>query len=119
MARLYERMSRQCSMFTQQRVDDGEGGYESQWVFDREFKAAIVLDSSAKSLEGDHRSTFESYTITFPADVPLKFDDRVVDAGSGNAYRIVSNPESKATPDVASFSFKQATAERWEAFNER
>ena len=96
------------------RVSDGEGGWFTQWSEGIEFSAAVVMDSTLQARVAESEGMSSVYTVTTPDNIKFDYHDVFKRLKDGKTFRVTSDPEDKTTPDVASFSFEQVTAEAWD-----
>lgn len=94
-------------------VPDGIGGFTHGWTEGTAFIAAIVKDRTAPETVAERESVAETYTVTVPVDLGLKFHDVFKRVSDGQVFRVTSNIIDSRTPGVASFQFGQVSAERW------
>lgn len=95
-------------------VPDGMGGFEYQWTEGAEFQAAVVKNNTLAARVAEKQGVTEVYTITTPKTATLGFNDVIKRLSDGAIFRVTSNAKDSETPDAASFSFAQVSAERWE-----
>lgn len=111
---LIDSMMEPCVMVDKKTVADGLGGFTTQWVDGAEFNAAIVIDSSTEAKIAEKQGVTELYTITVQKGMPLAYHDVFKRVRDSQVFRVTSNIKDKQSPDVASFSIGQVSAERWE-----
>lgn len=112
--KLYETMYEDCTMLDKQSASDGLGGFTTKWVDGATFKAAIVKNNTLDAVVAEKQGVTEVYTITVPKGTPLAFHDVLRRNSDGATFRVTSNIKDSETPGVATFSFGQVSAERWE-----
>lgn len=110
---LIENMMESCCVMNKIRTSDGEGGFITTWNEGASLKCAIVNDTSMQARIAEAQKVTSTYTITVTDNVDLEFHDVIKRLRDGKTFRITSDPNDKETPSVASFSFKQFTAEAW------
>lgn len=100
-----------CVLLQKSRTEDGEGGWDTEWVDGPEFEAAIVLDSSTNARRAEAEGVTSVYTVTTDRNVDMDFHDVFRRVGDAQVFRItkVNDP----TPSVATFQFNQYQAEEW------
>ena len=111
---LVNAMMTPCAFMLQSKNPDGEGGNVTTWSEGATFDAAIVMQSSALATVADAIKETRSYTVTVSKDVSLKYGNVIKRLHDGAFFRITSETEDKATPQVSALNLAQATAERWE-----
>lgn len=111
---LFEDFYEPCALMEKKRVSDGEGGWITQWVEGIEFEAAIVMDSTLQARVAESEGMSSVYTVTTQHNINFDFHDVFKRLRDGKTFRVTSDQDDKKTPDVASFSFEQVTAEAWE-----
>ena len=109
---LYETFMTPCTLMERTRVQDGEGGWTTQWVPGASFDAAIVLDSALNALIAEAQGVTGTYTVTAARDAGLGFHTAFARDSDGKTFRIVKVTDP--TPAAASFQFSQYKAEEWE-----
>lgn len=114
---LFEEFYEPCVLMEKVRVSDGEGGWVTKWDDGPEFVAAIVMDSTLQARVAESEGMKSVYTVTTPQNINFDFHDVFKRLSDGKAFRVTSDPTDKQTPDVATFSFEQVTAEAWEIPN--
>lgn len=102
-----------CVMLMQQRTQDGEGGYTTQWTEGQQFDAAIIMDTLATTRRAEKDSLTNQYTVTVDKDIALNFHDVFRRTTDNRTFRVTSNASDKQTPVCATFQFAQVTAEEW------
>lgn len=95
-------------------VDDGEGGFVTNWVDGATIQAALDLGSSREVREAKARDLKTVYTATFPKNTPVRYGDYIESVETGEIFRITSEPSDNQTPEMAKFQSCFATAERVE-----
>lgn len=100
-------------MLNKQTEPDGEGGFITNWVESAKFKAAITFDSSMESRIAEKQGVTSRYTVTCPTNAKLEYRDVIKRLSDGKIFRITSDGDDKKTPESASFSFRQVSAEEW------
>jgi hypothetical protein len=111
---LFEEWKEPCVMLEKRRVSDGEGGFSTEWVESAEFEAAITFDSSMEARTAEHDGVTSLYTVTTSKNAILQYHDVFRRTKDGKIFRATSDGDDLQTPDSASFSFSQVTAEEWE-----
>ena len=102
-------------MMERDRVPDGEGGWiASGWKETVSFKAAISFDTSMQARRAEKEGVTSLYTITTAKNAKLEYHDVFKRLEDGKIFRVTSDGDDIVTPDFATFSFSQVTAEEWE-----
>lgn len=96
------------------RVPDSEGGSRVTWREGMEFHAHAAFDSSIEARTGAAAGVSSLYTITAPKTAALEYHDVIKRVRDGKIFRITSDGDDVITPNQATFSFLQVTAEEWE-----
>lgn len=102
-----------CVMMERRTVSDGEGGFTTEWTEGASFDAAIVRDTTLAARVAEKEGVTNTYTVTTGKNASLDFHDVFKRLSDGQVFRVTSNADDMQTPDVASFSFMQTTAEEW------
>ena len=103
-----------CVFLEKVRTADGMGGYITTWSTGAEFTAAIVKDDSIEALAAQKEGVTEVYTVTVDKTVSLDYHDVFKRLADNAVFRVTSTTTDSQTPSIASFSFAQVRAERWE-----
>lgn len=111
---LVDEFKESCTLLERRRVSDGEGGWVTTWEDGPKFMAAIVSDTSMTARVAEHQGVTSTYTVTTDRGTALEFRDAFRRDRDGRTFRVTSRPSDKQTPERASFSFAQVTAEAWE-----
>lgn len=111
---LYEEFYERCVLMEKKRISDGEGGWVTVWEEGPEFDAAVVMDTTLQARVAESEGMTSVYTVTTPDNIKFDFHDVFKRLSDGKTFRVTSDPSDKTTPDVASFSFEQVSAEAWE-----
>nr|DAG68644.1 MAG TPA: head closure knob [Caudoviricetes sp.]DAV00919.1 MAG TPA: head closure knob [Caudoviricetes sp.] len=102
-----------CVLMEKKRVSDGEGGWTTTWVDGAAFDAAIVRDTTLAARVAEKEGVSNVYTVTTDTNARLEFHDVFKRVSDGQVFRVTSNGDDMRTPDVATFSFEQVSAEEW------
>ena len=113
MATLYEAMFEPFCYVEKTRVPDGEGGTIITWRDGAEFQAHAAYDSSIEARTGATAGVSSLYTVTAPVSTHLEYHDVVKRLKDGKVFRVTSDGDDVVTPEQATFSFLQVTAEEW------
>ena len=114
---LFERMMTDCVRLERAIGDDGEGGRSTAWKEGDPFRAAITFSNSVETRKAEKDSAKSLYTVTVPVDVILKHHDVFKRCSDGKVFRAISDGDDSKPPAVASFQFRQFSAEEWELIN--
>lgn len=102
-----------CVMLNKQTVDDGYGGYVTQYVEGAEFKAAIVFDTSMESRMAEKQGVTSLYTVTTSRTLTLEYHDIFRRLSDGKIFRVTSDGDDKYTPKSTTLDMRQVTAEEY------
>lgn len=111
---LFEAMYEPFCFMEKTRTVDGEGGFITVWTEGAQFSGKASFDTSIEARTGAAAGVSSLYTLTAPASVPLEYHDVVKRLGDGKILRVTSDGDDVVTPDMASFTFHQVTAEEYE-----
>lgn len=109
---LLEDFGRTCVLMEKKRTPDGAGGYYVEWAEGAEFLNYQALDTSMEARRAEKEGVTSVYSALVKQNVPIEYGDYFKDTGTGETYRVTSNPAEKQTPRTASFQLKYFTAER-------
>ena len=104
----------ECVMLDKVKTPDGAGGYFNEWKEGAVFYAAITSSNSTEMKIAEAQGLKRVYDVTTDVNVVLDYHDVFKRVSDGATFRVTSDGEDKKTPQRASFSFSQVTAERWE-----
>lgn len=110
---LIDAFKTECALMDKVRVEDGEGGFTSQWQEGARFQAAIVRDSSLAARIAEKEGVSNVYTVTTSTNAKLEFHDVFKRLSDGQVFRVTSNGDDMRTPTPATFQFEQVSAEEW------
>ena len=102
-----------CVMMEKRSVSDGEGGFTTSWTDGAEFLAAVVRNTTSTVRIAEQEGFTNVYTVTTSPNAHLDFHDVFKRKSDGQVFRVTSDGSDVRTPDVASFSFEQVSAEEW------
>ena len=102
-----------CIMLDKKTVEDGYGGYESQYEEGAKFKAAIVLDTSMQARIAEQQGVKALYTITTEKAMNLQYHDVFKRNRDGKIFRVTSDGDDKRTPASATLNMRQVSGEEW------
>lgn len=103
-----------CELLQAVQNPDGQGGSVTEWKNVQNFGAAFVKDQKRQTSTAEKATSAETYTVTVPSRIGLKFHDVIRRAADGYTFRVTSNSADSSPPRCASFRFEQVSAERWE-----
>lgn len=107
-----------CVMIDKTTVQDGYGGFISNWTDGASFEAAVTKDSSMQARVAAVQGVTSVYTVTTRKNVTLHYHDVFRRTGDGKIFRVTSDGTDKSTPQSASLNMRQVTAEEWSLPNE-
>lgn len=110
---LFEYFMETCIRIDKKTVDDGQGGYETEWMEGARFRAAVIKNKTLAARVAEKEGVTEVYTITTEPGVKLDYHDVFKRLSDGLIFRVTSNTRDSETPEVASFAFEQVNAEVW------
>lgn len=102
-----------CVIINRLRVNDGYGGYKTEWVDGAEFQAAITLDSSTQAKLAEASGVTALYTIITGREINLQYHDVLRRESDGKIFRITSDGDDKKTPRSAGLNMRDVSAEEW------
>lgn len=103
-----------CVLIEKRTIEDGEGGYYTEWMEGVTFENFQATESSLEARIAEKQGVTSVYNVLVKRDLPIEYHSVFKDKESGNVYRVTSNPDDKKAPRSASFDLKFCTAERWE-----
>lgn len=102
-----------CVILDKRTVDDGYGGYTSEYVEGVEFDAAIVFDTSIEARRADKEGVSSLYTVTTSRALTLEYHDVFRRKRDNKIFRVTSDGDDKFTPKSTALDMRQVTAEEW------
>ena len=102
-----------CTLLEKQRQPDGEGGWINSWVETVSFRASIVKDGTLAARVAEAQGVKNVYTVTTAKNAGLDYHDVFKRNADGKIFRVTSDSDDSKSPEVASFSFEQVSAEEW------
>lgn len=102
-----------CTILNKATVDDGYGGYDTQWTEGATFKAAIVFDTSMQARVAAVQGVTNLYTVTTPRALTLEYHDVFRRISDGKIFRVTSDGDDKKTPASAALDMRVVSAEEW------
>lgn len=106
-----------CVYVNKSIVDDGYGGYRTEWTDGATIKCAIVKDTSIQGKIAEKQGVTDLVTITTSRGINLQFHDVVKRLSDGKIFRVTSNGDDKKTPLSAGIDMRQVSAEEWDLTN--
>ena len=106
-----------CTMYDKRMVDDGYGGYITEYTKGVSFQAAIVIDNSINAQLALSQAAVGIYTVTTTKAMNLQFHDVFERDSDGKIFRVTSDGSDKKTPNSAYLNMRQVTAEEWSLAN--
>ena len=103
----------ECVILDKKIVDDGYGGYVTQYIEGITFRAACVLDNSMQARIAQQQGVTGLYTITTCKALNLQFHDVFKRVRDGKIFRVTSDGDDKKTPASATLDMRQTSAEEW------
>ena len=110
---LYEAMETPITILDRTTVNDEEGGTVTRYVDGATINVAIVFDSSMQARIADKQGVSSLYTVTAPKNSGLVYHTVFRRDSDNKVFRVTSDDDDKVTPEMATFSFTQVTAEEW------
>lgn len=107
-----------CVVLDKRVVDDGYGGYTTEYFPGVEFQAAIVMDNSIEAQEAMSNESVGIYTVTTRKNINLQYHDVFRRVEDGKIFRVTSDGDDRKTPPSASLNMRQVSAQEWELPNE-
>lgn len=102
----------ECIFIDKKHVEDGEGGYDTQWTEGASFGAAIVLDQSVQAQRAMAEGVTGVYTVTVRRAVRLGYHEVFKRLRDGAIFRVVSKDDAE-TPKSAALDARTVKAEEW------
>lgn len=102
-----------CTILNKATVDDGYGGYDTQWTEGATFKAAIVFDTSMQARVAAVQGVTNLYTVTTPRALTLEYHDVFRRISDGKIFRVTSDGDDKKTPASAALDMRVVSAEEF------
>lgn len=110
---LFDNFMETCIRLDKKTIEDGQGGYETEYMDGARFRAAVVKNTTLAARVAEKQGVTEVYTVTTEPNVRLDFHDVFRRVSDGLTFRVTSNAKDSETPSMASFAFAQVSAERW------
>lgn len=112
MSLLSEAMEK-CVILNKRTVDDGYGGYTTEWVEGAQFDAAIVFDTSIEARTAEKQGVTSLYTVTTGKELTLEYHDVFKRLTDNKIFRVTSDGDDKKTPASSRLNMRQVNAEKW------
>lgn len=94
-------------------VNDGYGGYTTEWTEGAIVKGAMVLDSSTLARMAEVTGVKDLYTLTVRKEVELDFHTVIKRVSDNKIFRLTTDSDDKKTPKSAGLNMRQYQAEEW------
>lgn len=110
---LIDEMTDDYILLNKVRVDDGIGGYDTQYTDGVQIKGAMVFDTSIQARVADAQGVSSVYTLTTKKNIVLEYHDVLRRVRDGKIFRVTSDGDDKYTPPSATLNMRQVTCEEW------
>ena len=110
---LWESQLEKANIVTKTYIDDGRGGSIPSYVDGMEIECVFGWDSSEQARIAEKANAVARYTITTRKNINLEYHDVIKRARDGQIFRITSDGDDNASPDVSSLNMRQYEAEKW------
>lgn len=110
---LIDSFTSECVMLDKVTRPDGYGGIKPQWIEGAPFDAAITLDSSMQARIAEKDGVTALYTVTTKKNINLQYHFIFKRLTDGKIFRVTSDGDDKATPNVGNLNMRQVSAEEW------
>jgi hypothetical protein len=107
-----------CVLLNKQTVNDGYGGFITNYTEGAEFSAAIRFDSSIEARTAEKQGVTSLYTIITNKNIVLQYHDVLRRKSDGKIFRVTSDGDDSYTPESASLDMREVTAEEGSLPNE-
>lgn len=94
-------------------VDDGYGGYESQWTQGASFDGIISEDNSVQATIANVERNINRYGLKVANNVPLEFHSIIQRVSDGKFFRITSG-DTLNSPRMSALNMRILSAEEYE-----
>lgn len=115
---LLEAFTDECIIMNKIQVNDGYGGFSTNWIEGATINCAIVENKTLEAEKAKIMGVTSVYTVTTTRDIHLSYHDVIKRKTDGKLLRITSDGDDKYTPSIASLDMRQVTAEEWILPNE-
>ena len=102
-----------CVILNSALVDDGYGGYKTEWTEGATFKAAVDLNNSMEARIGQTQGITALYTVTTSKVLNLQYHNVFKRLSDEKIFRVTSDGDDKKTPESATLDMRQVSAEDW------
>ena len=102
-----------CVIINKSIVNDGYGGYVTQWTEGAHFISAVVLNNSMEARIAEQQGVTALYTVTTSRALNLQYHDVFRRVSDGKIFRVTSDGDDKKTPASAGLDMRQVSAEEW------
>lgn len=113
MKNLFESALEKCALMDKVRVEDGYGGFVTQWQEGAKFSAAFSFNSSIEAKTAQKQGVNDVYTISTKKNVILGYHDVIKRLSDGMIFRVTTNGADNKTPDSAALNMRVVSAEAW------
>lgn len=110
---LIENMMSACVFMNENKVDDPEGGYLTEWSEGAHIMVAITNDTSINAKRAEKEGITSTYTLTTSKQNVLKFGDVIKRLSDGKIFRVTSDGSDKLSPEISTLDIAQVSAEKW------
>lgn len=108
-----------CRIINKRIIEDGYGGYITEYVDGAKFSAAIVLNSSMQAKIAEQQGVTGLYTVTTEKVLNLQYHDVFRRESDKKIFRVTSDGDDNKTPMSAGLNMRQVSAEEWSLPNEQ
>lgn len=95
-------------------VDDGRGGFVTEYVEGATIKAAFSFDTSTEARIAEEAQAVSRYVVTTKKSVNLQYHTILKRTRDGKIFRVTSDGDDNATPASSSMNIRQVEAQEWE-----
>lgn len=110
---LLEKAYEDYTMLNKVTMDDGYGGYTTEWTDGATIKGAIVFNNSLEAKKAEAMGVSSVYTLTTKKTVVLEYHDVLRRLRDGKIFRVTSDGDDSFTPSGAGLDMRQVTCEEW------
>lgn len=111
---LWESQLEKAIILTKTYVDDGRGGVIPTYKDGLEIDATFGWESSDQMRIAEQANAVPRYTITTRKNINLQYHDVLKRKRDNKIFRITSDGDDNASPNVSSLNMRQVEAEEWE-----
>ena len=98
---------------------DGYGGVTTRWIQGAPIEVAYGFDSSTEARIASQQGTKNRFTLVTKKTVLLRFQDVVKRARDGKTFRVTSDGDDNATPELSPLTLRAVEAEEWKIPDEQ